>query len=69
MPPVGAPFEAATENRVRLEQRIEGSRQGVDVDRTLHMRTETHETMRLSEHFLAARQVSDDRRWKHFQTP
>jgi hypothetical protein len=32
MPPVGAPLEVARENRVRLEQCIDGCRQGVDVD-------------------------------------
>ena len=35
MPPVGAPLEVAGKYRVCLEQRIEGSRQGVDVDRAL----------------------------------
>ena len=69
MPPVGAPLEVPGENRVCLEQRIEGSRQGVDVDRTLDVCAETHEIVCLSEHFLAARQLPNDRRWKHFQTP
>jgi hypothetical protein len=69
MPPVGSPLEVPCQNRVRLEQRIEGSRHGVDVERTLHVRGETHEIVCLGEHFLAARQLPNDRRWKHFRLP
>ena len=62
MPPVGAPLEVATKNRVRLQQRIEGSRQSVGVDRPLQMRAETHETFCLREYFLATRQLPNHRR-------
>ena len=58
-------LEARGEHRVRLEQRVEGVRQRIDVDRTFHLRGETHEVVRLGEHLLAERQLADDRRWKH----
>ena len=32
MPPVGTPFEVTGENRVRLQERIEGNRHRVDID-------------------------------------
>ena len=69
MPPVGAPIEVARKNRVCLEQRIEGSRQGVDVDGAFQMCAQTHEIVRFGEHFLAARQLPNNHRIKHFQLP
>jgi hypothetical protein len=62
MAAVGAPFEVATQNRVRLQQRIKGSRQSIGVNRALHIRSKTHETFCLGEYFLAARQLPDYRR-------
>ena len=62
---VGAAFEARGQHRVRLEQQVEGVRQRVDINRTLEVRGETDEVVRLSEHFLAERQLANDRRWKH----
>src|SRR5271156_3688085 len=69
MPTVGAPLEVATKNRVRLQQRVEGSRQSVGVDGPLHIRAETHETFCLGEDLLAPRQLPDHRRCKHFWAP
>jgi len=66
MPSVRPPLEAGGEDWARLEQRIVGSRQGIDVYRALHVCAKTHEIVRLGEHFLAVRQLSNDRRWKHF---
>ena len=68
MPPVGPPLEASGKDRARFEQRIVGSRQGVDIDRALHVRAKPHKIVCLGEHFLAIRQLPNDRRWKHFQT-
>src|SRR6202522_68785 len=62
---VGAAFQAGGEHRVRLQQQVKGVRQRVDVNRTLEVRGETDEVVRLSEHFLAERQLANDRRWKH----
>ena len=62
---VGAALEARGEHRMRLEQQVKGVRQRVDIDRTLEVRGETHEVVRLGEHFLAERQLANDRRWKH----
>ena len=45
MPPVRTPLEVSAEDRVRLEQRLEGSRQGVDIDRTLEVCAKTHEML------------------------
>ena len=65
MTAVGARSRCAVEHRMRLEQQVKGVRQRVDVDRTLQVRGETHEVVRLGEHFLAERQLANDRRWKH----
>ena len=62
---VGATFEARGQHRVRLEQKVEGVCQCVDVDGTLEVRGEADEVVRLSEHFLTERQLANDRRWKH----
>src|SRR5947209_11398926 len=65
MTAVGTAFEARGEHRMSLEQKVEGVGQCVDVDGTLQVRGEPHEVVRLSEHFLAERQLANDRRWKH----
>jgi hypothetical protein len=61
MPPVRTPLEVSAEDRVRLEQRLEGSRQGVDIDRTLEVCAKTHEMLCLGQHFLAVSQLPNDR--------
>src|SRR5262249_12283708 len=66
VPSVGETFEVGGENWMGFEQRIIGSRQGIDIDRARHVRGETHKIMGLSEHLLAVRQLPNDRRGKHF---
>jgi hypothetical protein len=45
MPPVRIPLEVSAKDRVRLQQRGEGSRQGIDIDRTLEMCAKTDEML------------------------
>jgi hypothetical protein len=61
MPPVIATLDTGGENRVRFEQRVEGIREGIDIDRPLDVCGKADEIMCLGEHFLAVRQLSDDR--------
>jgi hypothetical protein len=63
---IGTTLQTCGEDRVRLEQKIEGIRQRVDIDRTLEVCGKAHEVVRLGEHFLAKCQLANDRRWKHF---
>ena len=57
---VGAPLQTrGAKDRVRLEQKIEGVRQRVDIDRTLEVCGKAHEVVRLGEHFLAVVPASE----------
>jgi hypothetical protein len=69
MPPVGTALESSGKDWACFKQRIVGLRKGVDIDRALHVCAKTYEIVCLGEHFLAIRQLPNDRRWKHFQTP
>ena len=59
-------LEVAGENRVGLQERVEGVRHRVDVDGTADLRGEREIRLVDREHFLAVCQLSDHGSGKHF---
>ncbi len=67
---VGPLFEMAAEHRVRLAAaRRTPSDSASTSTGPRTCAAEADEVVRLGEHLLAARQLADHRRWKHFRTP
>ena len=68
MQSIGSALEVAGENWVSLQKCLEGNRHRLDIDRTFQLYRAAEERLTPGEHFLAARQLSDDGCRKH-KTP